>query len=521
MPGGLCLRLTKIFGMPNFLRFSFSVVALLGVLWMPSYAQDDLMTQIVVPAAPRTPSEFLALLLEKGLPVSTHMVANRGAENPARGSYSVFGDVGPELTFGIFVEPDATGHLVLQEDFDVRLLIEVITVDAQTRLHNFWELIGDGQSSAWHYRGNSLDVIADGQSINMGPTSDPQFGSRLRCSGCHTGGGLVMKERFPYNDWRNGLPLATGPWKNSPVVEQFARNSKPASHLDALVEKSLREYVAALAQRSPESEKAWARSVLAPLEMNLLSDTRPFLSRQFEGSNVQIPSEFFVDSRLSGPCAAVEVPVVVFRRALDDLGSSFAAEESRGLIETEHAFLVPTVSRFDRLRVDRMLEKGLLDEELLADFLAVDFTTPIYSPDRLALMELLPDHWADASELRQALAKKLASRRATDQATDELARNILDDDRTLESHKKRALVLLAKCREQASDPAVVKEWIRLAAQRRAEIQAAQTSQNPRGSILEGGLGSDGFRRIFPVYTAFSAEPYRFRLDPKSARLTER
>lgn len=475
------------------------LIFIVFLTWGVASAQEDLITELVLNRDPKTPSEFLQVLEDAGHTVSTHMVANRGALNHTLGSFSVFGDVGPELTFGIFVEPNPQGHLVLQESFDVRLLIEVITRDKETGLHNFWELIGDGETADWHYRGNSLDVIADVEEINMGPTDTPMFGTRLRCSGCHTGGGLVMKERFPYNDWRNEEPLPTGKWINSPRVSEFAESSEPASHLDDLVHRSLKTYVGTLEERSPETPKQWMRSVLAPLEMNLVSDTRPYITRIVEGSDVEIPAEFFVDPRVSGRLEPVHVPAAVYRQAINELGSSFAEDETPGLEETQHAFLVPTVSRFDRLRTESLLRRGLLDNELLLDLLAVDFTTPIYSQERLSLMRLLPEDWKSPSELREHLESQLRTRRATDEATAQLADFILDPKFDSSFHRRKAVEFVERCRRSADQIETVKKWLRLAAQRRLEIQAAQTSANPRGSILEGGLGSEGFRRIFPAY----------------------
>lgn len=479
------------------------------------WSQQDFLTEYVLPKKPVTPSEFLTLLKESGHTVNTHMVANRGALNPAKGSFSVFGDVGPELTFGIFVEPDEKGQLTLQESFKVRLLIEVITTDRKTGLHNFWELIGDGEGADWHYRGNSLDVLADIAEINMAPNDKPTFGSRLRCSGCHTGGGLVMKERFPYNDWFNGEPLATGSWKSSSWVKKTTSDSRSASHLDALVKKSLKNYVATLSESSPETSKQWFRSVLAPLEMNLVSDLVSYNSRLETGLAVEIPAAFFVDPRLSGPQKPVSVPVKVYAQALESLGSSFAADETPGWRETQHAFLVPTVSEFDTLRTESMMERGLLDKELLADLLAIDFTTPVYSRRRLALMTFLPESWKDAEELRAHLREALIRPRQKTPDSALLANYLSSTKYDSRHHRKTALEFLERCRTHSGNLETVKDWVRLAAQRRVEIQAAQTSANPRGTILEGGLGPGGFRRIFPVYSQIEPVPHRYVLDPQT------
>lgn len=503
------------------MRFFLALSLLAVLLSGPAWCQQDLMTERILARKPATPSEFLTALKETGRTVNTHMVANRGALNPAQGSFSVFGDIGPQLTFGIFVEPDENGHLTLQESFSVRLLIEVITTDRETGLHNFWELIGDGEGSGWHYRGNSLDVIADASEINMGPNDKPLFGARLRCSGCHTGGGLVMKERFPYNDWLNDEPLDAGKWKSSPWVERTAANSLSASHLDGLVKESLESYVRALEKRSPERAKQWVRSVLAPLEMNLVSDLAPYRSRLETGSQVELPAAFFVDPRLSGPQEPVKVPVGIYAKALEELGSSFASDETPGLVETQYAFVVPTVSRFDMLRTQSLIERGLLDEELLADLLAIDFTTPLYSPRRLALMSLFSDNWSSVEELRSHLDRVLESRGTGDDDTALFADHYRDDRYNLAYHRREAAEFLDRCRARACDLETVKDWIRLAAQRRQEIQTAQTSANPRGSILEGGLGPGGFRRIFASYRDVSPVPHKFYLDPESCRLKSR
>ena len=456
-------------------------------------AQEDLITRVVLPANPKKPTEFLESLKQAGYPPTFHVVSNRGACNPAKGSFSVFGNVGQDLSFGVFVEPSSSGVLELQNEYNTRLMVEVIAKDKKTGLKNFWELIGDGESSAWHYRGNSLDVLADIQDINIKPTNEPVFGERLRCSGCHTGGDMVMKERFPYNDWQTDTPLSQGPWRASRWVNKVFGEAESAHHLNTVVEQSLRDYVSVLRQRSPETSKQWSRSVLAPLEMNLVSDSVPFRQRREQNSAIAIPAAFFVDPLLSGEQPPVEVPFSVYQRALRSLGSSFAPEESAGLLETQHAFLVPVRSRFDEIRIETLLDQDLWSSEVLSDLLAYDFETAMYSPKRLALLAEFPEHWESAEDLRADLLSNSA-------IPHEVWENLMSPGRDRDYHRQRALDFLEERRKESRNLQSVKGWIRLAAQRRLEIQASQTSQNPRGQILEGGLGPDGFRRIFPSYS---------------------
>ncbi len=464
----------------------------------------DFIGQQVVSAQPAvdTPRKFLAFLKQEGLDPRFHVVVNRGWHNINAKSYSGFATVegaDTELAFGVFIESDKEGRPALVNDWDTSLLIEVIVKDRRTGLKNFWELIGEKTGAKWHYRGNSLDVIADAAEIHLGRQAE--FGQRLRCSGCHVGGDLVMKERFPYNDWKpEGVAVPGLTERNInhgsddvSAANWIFENARSPRHLDEAVEQSLRDYVKALEQQSPETDRQWLRSLLAPLEMNLVSDQNRFGS----SATVRIPTSFFVDPRLSGPQADVEVPLAVYNEALGLAQSSFAADETPGLIETDHAFLYPVRSRFDELRIDSLKARGKLDDETIQRLLSVDFTTPIFSPERLALMAKLPDRWETPDQLVTAL---------------ELLEPV--SQRQVEQY-------LVTLRAKASEPETVLEWLRLADQRRHEIQATQTSSNKRGAILEGGLGSEGFRRIFPAYGGFMTRPGQWVLDPHTGQLRAR
>lgn len=481
----------------------------LGLL-APSLAEPlDLISKQVLgaPTPATTPLEFMKFLSQRGYKLDFHIVANRGWHNPRAGSYSSFATVtGPgvelgDFTFGVFLEPDEKGYLSLQNSWKTKLLVEVIIKDQDHGLKNFWELIGEESGARWHYRGNSFDIVADTARIHRGQAAT--FGDRLRCSGCHLNGDLVMKERFPYNDWKPaGADLKTGSYR---LAEQGDMSSARAaasfmvkqaadpSHLDRAVRQSLSKYVERLAEISAEDDRQWMRAALAPMEINLVSDTAALGAR----SHIEIPAEFFLDPLLSGDRAPIRVPLSVYKTALARCGSSFAAEETKGLVETQHAFLVPTRSTADELRVKHLIASDKLSPALLRKFLSVDFTTPLFSPDRLELMQCLPLHWKDAAELERMviLPPPLSNAQLNE--------------------------YLRKLSKGATDPKVVSEWLKLAHQRRLEIQAAQTSSNARGSILEGGLGPGGFRRIFPAYQNFQLVPGEWMLDPTTARLVRR
>jgi hypothetical protein len=75
----------------------------------------------------------------------------------------------------------------------------------------------------------------------------------------------------------------------------------------------------------------------------------------------------------------------------------------------------------------------------------------------------------------------------------ELLDNLSDPARNVDFHKKQALALLANCQQRSAESDTVLDWLRLLAQRRAEVSTSEISRNPRGHILE-----DPGRVVFPV-----------------------
>lgn len=220
---------------------------------------------------------------------------------------------------------------------------------------------------------------------------------------------------------------------------------------------------------------------------------------------VGLPTGFFVDERLVGPQPAVAVPQGLYRSALAAVGSRFAPDEANRE-ETRHAFVVPVRSAIDQGVIKSLIRHGLLDDELVADVLAVDFTTPVYSPVRASLLRFVPEQAASVAELRSGLIKNLKAA-PQDPAAQVLLANLVEPNRTAAFHQQRALAYLQAVRSVQGHSEAVEGWLKLASQRRAEVAAAETSQNPRGRILE-----PGFRVIFPV-DRLNSKPGVLRLNP--------
>lgn len=491
---------------------------------------DAVRTGILAGGAPDDVFTVRRKLTGFGGTLRTHIVANRGHDNPEAGSFSFFESyTGPtpggavaegELFLGFFSE--RAGDVLQVQSQPQGLMIELIAWDRSRKLFNFWELIGDGQRATWFYRGDSNDILADTAHIDMGEPV-PVFGRRLRCSGCHTQGGPIMKELVaPHNDWwtsKNGLSLGSmklvaGAGAADPrhLAAQLFLQATDAAHLAQLVAAGTDRLVSERAHARPAgfTLKHELRSLHHTVEMNLASDSRPFAERA-AGTQVELPAGFFVDERLAGTVAPIAVDASIYRTELARAGSVFADDEQPGLPETHHAFVVPVRARVDQSALDALVAQGLADEELIADVLAVDFTTPVYSEARASLQAYLPGTATSAADLRAQLIGNLRAAPASHRPAQALLNNLTDPARTAAFHRAEAGKYLARVRSRASEPAAVADWLRIASQRRLEIAEAQTSKNPRGTILE-----PGFRVIFPT-DKLAAQAGALELDAATAR----
>src|SRR5262249_8796761 len=160
----------------------------------------------------------------------------------------------------------------------------------------------NGSEGDWKYRGDSNDILADIAEINVG-AKKPVFGSNLRCSGCHTLGGPIMKElEPPHNDWwTTKHKLELKPWKlkagtdrtdPANLADQLFQNAADASNLSGLVKAGTQRLLEARLQRplAGLTLKHQLRSLFSTMEMNLVSDSVPYRDRVVAGQAVEIPA---------------------------------------------------------------------------------------------------------------------------------------------------------------------------------------------------------------------------------------
>ncbi|HST23631.1 MAG TPA: hypothetical protein VLR90_21150 [Blastocatellia bacterium] len=466
-------------------------------------------------ACPVNVFEFRARLLAGGAKIKTALVANRGFHNASSDSFSMFEMVSGRLDplgitiddgdffFGHFTASKGVNTLFAdQRPESEALMIELIAWDTGKQVFNFYEMLGDGRQGKWFYRGDSLDIQADVKFLHRQTNpNNPRFGSNLRCSGCHTAGGPIMKELVPpYNDWWiNDRHLSFGKAKPDAELSRIFQGLVDASELSNAVRVGVSKLFGSAKfqqARKALSLQEQLRPLFCPVELNLESDFAPLDQK---AARVQIPSAFFVNIMLAQDSISIERSH--YDAALVALKASFPETL---LADADHGWLTPVKAFSDTETIESLIKQGLIDKEFAIDVLAVDMTNPIFSTARASLLRLLPDSaTGDWKEKFKANLKANASRNP---AAQELLNNLTDQSRDIKFHQARALRILSQCQKSLQEKSAALEMYKLLAQRRAEAFASEISKNPKGQILE-----PGFRVIFPKVTP-AAKPGFLRLN---------
>lgn len=469
---------------------------------------QDPLGKLLLAADPCPTDVFMLrkLLRQSKMKLAPTLVANRGFHNPSQGSFSIFEIVTTtepsnrsvtegDFFFGHFTGVGPNNALIADQNPQKgSLMIEAFAIDPSKGFNNFYELIGNGTEGKWFYRGDSADILADTQMLHRQvDPARPQFGNRLRCSACHSGGGPIMKEIYtPHNDWwTTPRPLNFGGRQPDAMLAEIFSSLVSAEYLStAVVEGQTKLERDSRYQRikSQTSLQEQLRPLFCPVEVNFQSDLN---SNPHNQARVFVPTEFFVDSRLipAGLKQLVQYGLPIERSAyaaaLTQLGSRFPEV---ALADADHAWLTPVKAKSDKLAVTALITRRVIDAEFAADVLAIDFKNPVFSQARCSLLKYLPAtaHVNWGAFFAATLLK------ADFPAAIELFQNLTNAARNLKFHQSRVHTFLANCRQAIKEPANVLKMVELLDQKRNEIRASEISRNPLGQILE-----PGFRVIFP------------------------
>ncbi|KTD06033.1 rod shape-determining protein MreB [Legionella gratiana] len=509
MKKGLDCFLALFCMMMVFAQDVFSACAVVHSSGKPVEQTNDALGLILFSEA-QCPKDVFALrqiLKNSGLKIETTMVANRGFHNPSQGSFSLFEMTLGELKimdhhlsinagdffFGHFTTVNSAGDLVADQNPERNvLMIEAFAWDPKKEVFNFYELRGDGAQGQWFYRGDSVDIFSDNELLHRQPDpKHPQFGTRLRCSGCHGAGGPIMKELDkPHNDWwEPKRKLDFGGHKPDTALQDILETLVGPEQLSKSVLLGINKlnHSEKFSQKKASlSLQELLRPLFCPVELNLMSDVYP--NDEFH-SEVSIPIEFFIDSRFlpDQEKQAIIISRNFYEEVLKALGSYFPETY---LQDADHAWLTPVKAQSDKLAVDDLINNGVIDTKFMLDVLDVDRGNPVFSSARCSLLRLLPStltlNWHESfiknlSESNEWAAKKLLKNRTS-----------LEQD--IDFYQQKARKFLQNCQEKLKNSKNVEMMYRLLIQRRIEISTSEISLNPLGQILE-----PGFRIIFPEH----------------------
>ncbi len=256
--------------------------------------------------------------------------------------------------------------------------VEILAFDDTLGMFVFYTL----QGGQWSFHGTSKDVVAEG--------------SKSLCAQCHTDGGMVMKElENPWLHWEGNATIAGA----QELVDRFddLGAHSTASDLEQVVRTGNRAW-----------DEIWVKDLL--LAGNLREVLHPlFCAREFNigaatkaaGTGVRfVPALALVDDTFDGGAfplqvnvstAAYEAAIGDAKQHLEHRGATL--RDSAGKIIADTPFGLPFVhrARADKQFVERLEQIGVIDRDFVFDVLAIDFTRPVFSPERCALLDRVPD----------------------------------------------------------------------------------------------------------------------------------
>jgi hypothetical protein len=254
--------------------------------------------------------------------------------------------------------------------------VEMIGKDDTTGVFNYYELVEGNQ---WVFFGTSEDFIGNGYNCGKDTgfcisnnSSKQSNASGKSCSSCHVSGGLIMKElSSPWLHWTAGF--ANG---SQAVVSKnpgLGRQDQGENLEFNVVRKSFGDYnkarVKILAKRGVQE---LLRPLFCTMDINLtsgLGSSDLFADRAFAGGFLSVDSTVY-NKLKTDP----RVRQTVIGTDKDDTASPFT---------------FPSKGQIDNQYLEALKTAGFIDDEFIKDVLRVDFTRPIFSPARCALVDVV------------------------------------------------------------------------------------------------------------------------------------
>jgi hypothetical protein len=265
--------------------------------------------------------------------------------------------------------------------------VELIGEDKTRGVYDYYALEG----GKWTFFGDSADFINDGYDCTGG-TCKTVAAAKTRCAGCHTSGGLVMKElNSPWVHWEGDT--------NTPGAADMVTKFK--DHFGSKADGINLESTVAAGNRDvwiPRKVELLKSKGVAELLRPLFCTTQVNLQASSASSSLSsLRNDFFLDPMFSkfdsvtvSNTDYLEILGKNGQKIVGGDGAQLKNKDGKPVIDTFFAFSYPERAGEDVDYVKALVSKGVIDDDFAKDVLSVDFTRPIFSAERCSLLEHAP-----------------------------------------------------------------------------------------------------------------------------------
>jgi hypothetical protein len=333
---------------------------------------------------------------ELGVASGYRLVVTRQCSDNSRGEHEMFTSL-----FGI----GPSGQL--PEDLEM-VGEERDTANKPTGVFNYYAR----ENGGWSYFGSSVDILNGGYQTNSDGASFPkiQDQSKFRCAGCHTGGGMIMKElKSPWSKWAGDTTTPGEAEMLDKNVETTGGSAKKGTGIDmeSNVRAANRDWNATRIVTLQKNLKELLRPLFCTVEMNIRTTSR-------QGTGGFNPPGGFLFNSSFGSSSGLSFDEATYNAGLEAVDSKLVSggpltKGGKVIRDTFFNFPIPEVAGATEDYLQQLTTKNLVDAELIADVNFIDFTRPVFSPTRCALLESVPTTDATAfktaAETNAALVK--------------------------------------------------------------------------------------------------------------------
>jgi hypothetical protein len=273
--------------------------------------------------------------------------------------------------------------------------IEVIGHDKTNGVFNFY--VNEG---GWKFMGSSKDAVSDGYKCDGNGACEPESSKKARCWACHESGGINMKElNSPWHAWSNT------PIHSDEVFKKFGKQlgtEEDGINMERRAEDSNTEWnTTRIKTLKDKSVTELLRPLFCTLTFNL----------QATGSANAVsfvPGEFFTSAPNGGEiffqgigfsANGVSIDAGEYAKAIaannqkivDGNGKQLKGSDGKLIVDAPNGLIFPKKGDIDNRYIAALVDQKIVDRDFVLDVLNVDFTRPVFSPDRCGLLDSAPD----------------------------------------------------------------------------------------------------------------------------------